>query len=311
MFACAGLVAFCTAAQALTQDSKFDAAGGTPYQGIVERNVFGLKPPPPPPDPNDIPKAPAPKIILNGITTLFGVPRALLKVPAQPGKAGDPGKAEQSSILRVGERDGELEVVSINTDPKDEKVEVTYNGQPITVTFDKDAGKIASGPAPVGMPQHPGGMIPAPIGLPARFPSSSPGFSMPARPIRGYQQQGAASMPGASPVANGYSGGTSMPGFGAPASTYNATQPGQLQGQQLSPEESTIMIEAERERLQQVGSPLANLMPITRATPAGAPGTLEQPNPAAGNAGTPGQGAQRPFMPPLPPGRTPPMMLPQ
>src|ERR1039458_4262751 len=62
-----------------------EASGTTPYQGIVERNVFGLKPPPPPaalvPD-----TPPPPRIILQGVTTFMGSKRALLKVqmPARP-----------------------------------------------------------------------------------------------------------------------------------------------------------------------------------------------------------------------------------
>jgi hypothetical protein len=42
---------------------------------------------------------------------------------------------------------------------------------------------------------------------------------------------------------------------------------------QLSRDESALIIEAERERLRQAGDPMANIMPITHLTPAGAPGT--------------------------------------
>ena len=44
-------LAFCTAAKTVTQDSA-----DNPYQSIIDRNVFSLKPPPPPPE---IPAAPA------------------------------------------------------------------------------------------------------------------------------------------------------------------------------------------------------------------------------------------------------------
>src|ERR1043166_4619715 len=42
---------------------------------------------------------------------------------------------------------------------------------------------------------------------------------------------------------------------------------------QLNRDQSALIIEAERERLRQAGDPMANLMPITHLTPAGAPGT--------------------------------------
>jgi hypothetical protein len=60
-----------TAAQAIT-----DSSGG-PYHGIIERNVFNLKPPAPPPAPPD-PISQAPKLTLTGITTILGNKRALM-----------------------------------------------------------------------------------------------------------------------------------------------------------------------------------------------------------------------------------------
>src|SRR5882762_4119031 len=71
------LLVHCLAAKAVTSGSS---TGTNPYQGIVDRNVFGLKPPPPPPDP-EVNKPPPPKIILTGITTIFGNKRALMKAP--------------------------------------------------------------------------------------------------------------------------------------------------------------------------------------------------------------------------------------
>src|SRR5258708_2332237 len=44
-----------------------------PYQAIIERNPFGLKPPPPPPDPTPPgPVIPPPKVVLTGIVSAFG-----------------------------------------------------------------------------------------------------------------------------------------------------------------------------------------------------------------------------------------------
>src|SRR5437016_4718743 len=82
-----------------------------PYQGIVDRNVFGLKPvtqiTKPPEKPID-----APKITLTGITTIFGNRRVLMNV-AMPAKAGEPAK-QQSFILAEGQREGEIEVLEID-----------------------------------------------------------------------------------------------------------------------------------------------------------------------------------------------------
>ena len=61
-----------------------------PYQPIIDRNAFGLKPPPPPPDNTPPPPVVLPaKVILTGITSLFGPAskRALLEITEQePGK---------------------------------------------------------------------------------------------------------------------------------------------------------------------------------------------------------------------------------
>ena len=92
-----GVWALCLAANGATSESAT-----SPYQGIVERNVFGLKPPPPPPGPEDN-KPPAPKIFLTGITTILGTKVALMKLTPPPAKPGEPAK-EESFTLKVGQR---------------------------------------------------------------------------------------------------------------------------------------------------------------------------------------------------------------
>src|SRR6188472_2241935 len=72
----------CSGAIAIGADS------GNPYQGIVDRNVFGLKPPPPPGKPEEK-KVDLPPITLTGITTILGNKRALMNVQS-------PGKTAQS-----------------------------------------------------------------------------------------------------------------------------------------------------------------------------------------------------------------------
>src|SRR5215213_9870200 len=85
--------------------------GGNPYNAIVARNVFGLRPAPINVAP-EVKKADPPKITPTGITTITGEKRVLFKVqlPARPPLAA----REQSYILREGDRDGQIEVVSIN-----------------------------------------------------------------------------------------------------------------------------------------------------------------------------------------------------
>jgi len=106
-------------------------SSGNPYHQIVERNVFGLRPPQPPgvvPPP-----APLPKVMLTGITTILGDKRALLKIqiPAQPSR---PAKAE-SCVLAEGQRDGLIEVLEINE--KTAQVKLDNSGTVSVVTFEK------------------------------------------------------------------------------------------------------------------------------------------------------------------------------
>jgi hypothetical protein len=133
------------------------SAGDSPYKNIVERNVFGLKPPqgptvePPPPPP------PA-KITLTGITTLLGNKRALLSVQV-------PNKPLETFMLTEGQRDGEIEVLEI--DEKAGTVKVVNHGVAQTLDFKIDGAK----PVPVILPTGaaPGGLVvptnsvPAPI----------------------------------------------------------------------------------------------------------------------------------------------------
>src|SRR5215475_11822548 len=67
-----------------------------PYQGIIDRNVFGLRPPPPPPS-NEPPKPPIPAINLTGITTLLGKKMAFMTIQLPP-KPGEQAKAGPTSF---------------------------------------------------------------------------------------------------------------------------------------------------------------------------------------------------------------------
>lgn len=118
-----------------------------PYEAIVERNPFGLKPPPPPPDPstNAPPAVAAPlaTVELTGITDILGNRRALLEIV--PG----PGKQMIKPILAEGERVESVEVVAINM----EKNEVTVkNGTVVSNLTFKVVKATATAAAPAGTP---------------------------------------------------------------------------------------------------------------------------------------------------------------
>jgi hypothetical protein len=153
-------------------------AGASPYEAIVERNVFGLRPPPPPPDP-EANKPPPPKIMLQGITTILGNKRALLKMQMPP-KPGEQPKGEQSFILAEGEREGDVEVLEI--DDKTGIVKVKDFGTIMSLDFTNNGVKTASAPTPGG-PFKPGRFVPAPPRNP--FAPAGGGVALPtARPIR-------------------------------------------------------------------------------------------------------------------------------
>jgi hypothetical protein len=160
----AGL-AFCGGAAGTTD--------GRPYQAIVTRNVFGLKDPPPPPSVVE-PVKPPPNLILTGITT-FGKTRALLKASPAPPKPGEQPKGEQSFILGEGERQGDVQVVSIN--PALGKVTLNIGGESVTIGFEDNS---RSKGRPVGVPAAPlpgfAGALP-----PQQFPVAGIPQSQPAQ----------------------------------------------------------------------------------------------------------------------------------
>jgi hypothetical protein len=260
-----GGLALRIAANETTPDSS-----NNPYQSIVDRNVFALKPPPPPPDP-EAAKPPPVKITLTGITTILGK-RALLKSPAPPGKPGEPAKPELSYILAPGQREGDIEVLDI--DEVGGNVKLRNAGVEVTLNIDKDGPKLAPSAAPVpGVPGMPGvvpGMPGAPRGIMPPTPTGNPGFTMPTRTLRLPQTGSGGS------AAN--TGVNSMPGTGfVPGATPGYTTPQNLAaGQQsksfppevnVSREEQMILIEAQRQQyLQQGNRAAAALLPATELT---------------------------------------------
>ncbi len=202
-----------------SQATSTETSGDSPYQAIVERNVFGLKPPPPPPDP-ELNKPPPPKILLQGFTTILGTKRALFKMQVPP-KPGEQPKGEQSFILAEGQRDGDIEVLEI--DEKAGKVKVNNFGTVMDLDFESNGIKTAAASAPGGAPK-PAGFVPGPPQNPFAPAGGAPGIPT-ARPLRlPLPPTGAATAP-----AN--YGGTAMAanyGTARPLNTYTAvpTTPG-------------------------------------------------------------------------------------
>ncbi len=130
-------VALCRPAAAVAPEPQ------TGYRGIVDRNIFGLKPPPEPAQPPNTAQQ-LPKILLTGITTILGNKLALLKLQPPPAKAGEQLK-EEPLMLTEGQREGPVEVLQI--DEKAGAVRVNNSGTVTTLTFEKDAPKIAPAPA--------------------------------------------------------------------------------------------------------------------------------------------------------------------
>ncbi len=296
-------LALCMAVGAVTTES-----GDNPYQTIVDRNVFALKPPPPPPNPEDN-KPPPSKNTLTGITTILCRKLALMKTPPPPAKPGEQAKTEGSYILAPGQREGEIEVLEI--DEIAGSVKVNNGGTVETLTFKENGAKLPASAAPgpgTGVPMPPG-VVPPPV-APAGFTPPggfNPGFN-PIRPIRTSQPGNPGTSAGIPspgfgiPTAPVNPGGVSLPSFGTPA----AQQQTAVQQPQLSPEEQIIAMEAARKVTEnQVASGKLPPIPPTPLTPAGAPGSVapvqnqpnqQNPTPVPVMPPIPG----RPQLPPLP-----------
>jgi len=295
-------LSICASSRAVTPDSS-----DNPYHGIVDRNVFGLKPPPPPPDP-EANKPPPPKIILAGIMGGFGAKKALMKT-TPPAKPGEPAK-EQSYILAVGQREDDLEVLDINE--KAGSVKVKYGGVELPLTFDNNGVKLAAGPPPAVAPgvPPPGGGAAHAGGNP--FAPNPGGFNktIPTRPMRPgggnsgvTPQSTGAAYPGGTPYTAGNGLAVPTPGLAvAPGQPIPAPGAQQQQQPELTGEQATVLVELERERLKQQGSPLHDLMPPTElspnanvANPGGTPGaTTPGATPGATTPGLPIPGPRRP-----------------
>ena len=219
-----------------------------PYSGIPARNIFNLVPIPTNPPVESKPPDPPAKITPNGFMDLFGQPQVLFKV-AVPPKAGQ-GPQEQSYTMGEGDREDGIAVIKI--DQVGQTITFDNHGviQNIPLVAATGGGGPASGPGS-GL-AGPGGMHP---GFHGRFGPGG-GYAPPPPP-------------------------DSPPSGSAPGNDSGTPQvsPTSFEGAQaklnsilndpdhLTPEAQVIMIEAERQRLQDAGDPAAPLMPLTELTP--------------------------------------------
>jgi hypothetical protein len=274
----AGGLTWWSAAYAATADLP-----GNPYQPIVERNVFGLKPPPPPPDPGAN-KPPPPKIIVTGITTLMNKKRALLKTPGPAPKPGEKAKGEQSYILSVGEGQDGIEVLDI--DENAGTVKVNNSGEVVTLDLVKDGQKPSAGvptPMPGGMP----GGIPAPGAIPAPV---NPAAGVPGTPTypRSIRSNMGVTQGGYNPqaMAPGYPGASGNPGqnlsLGTPVNYANGQSGGFSAAAQRTPEQNVLLYEANRANNQNIpGRPRLPMHPNLANPNAGVDPADFPPPPAA------------------------------
>jgi hypothetical protein len=278
----AGGSLLCSEIVAVTPGSNPGApASSNPYQGIVDRNVFGLKDPPPPPPPPEPPKPPV-NITMTGITTLLGKKRVFLTVTVSP-KPGAPA-VPTSFMLFEGEHQGDITIEQINE--KEGTVQLKQGETPLTVSFKENGVK---GGPPVAGGSPPPNFQPNPFGG-----GSTPGQKMiPSRPLR------PSGGPGGMGLNTGAANATpeqgiNPPGFGGMSpSGAGSTQP------QASLAETELMTEAQHEYAKAKGDPTASMFPPTSLNPT----RNTEPIPTdTANPGSTGQ-PQNPLVPVPVPGR--------
>lgn len=136
-----------------------------PYESIVERNPFGLRPPPPPAPPDAGPVAPPPPLAtveLTGVTSIFSKKKALVEIV--PG----PGKQPLKLTLDEGERVDAIEIVSIDVD----KAEVVIKNAGAVTNLSLKVAKATAGAPAAAVPNIPG--LPGLPGVPSIAPPIVP-----------------------------------------------------------------------------------------------------------------------------------------
>jgi len=253
------------------------AVTANPYEAIVGRNVFGLKPPTVTAPPTTAPVPAAVTFKLLGISTILDRKQVLLKIitAARPPTLAK----EQSYLWSEGQGEDDIEVLAI--DAANGIVTLKSHGETLPpLTMKEHAEKPAVGaalPAPAVAGQIPGLPAPANPGQPApggaaavtTFGGGGNPRTIPTRTLR--------SSPGSNPVGIGGGGGAST-GFGAGAivggaatgagAAVSSPQNTGALPNNLSPEAQAILIEAARSQIPDGGF---DPLPKTVLTPGGKP----------------------------------------
>jgi len=229
-----------------------------PYTAIVVRNVFGLNPPKPA---DDAPPAdPPPKITPNGIMSIFGQLQVLFKVAPKPGQQG---AKEESYVLSEGQAQDDIEVVHINE--KDGVVTFNNHGTEQQIPLVNTPASSTPASTPTQITPIPNPNFPRPFGGPGRLGGRPGSFGGPAATQNRSQGSGMNTGFGGGTVGGGYSGQSSQAS----------------QQSQMTPEETALMIEAQREYYQSQSDPriksMAGILPPTVGTPPEATGPTGNP----------------------------------
>ena len=108
-----------------------------PYQSIIDRNAFGLKPPPPPPT-TPVEAAPSLQVKLTGVSNLGGAAKAFFQM-TEPG----PGKLPKwPPGMTTGEELDGVKVLSVDVDKGE--VRIKNGAVEATLNFEKDGIKSPS-----------------------------------------------------------------------------------------------------------------------------------------------------------------------
>lgn len=246
-----------------------------PYQIIIDRNPFGLKPIPPPPVAvveTNAPATPPPEIKLTGITTLLGSPRVMLQVEDK--------QTKKFLFPTMTEGDSENGITIVAIDTENMKVRIRNGDAETTLDFKNNGVKPGSGGVATTPPvPQPGGLN---LGAPGVPPVPGVGNLANANSGRGAIVSGGASTPatgfnpgGASalPARPMRTDSLSIVGGGAGGNVYNPNAPAIPQpAPTMTREEAEARIEAARQNLlkqQQsgqlpAGAPSPSILPPTR-----------------------------------------------
>ncbi len=230
----AGLSGWALAEVRLPEDS--------PFQVILDRNPFGLHPPPtnvvavqtsaPPAQVN---------VNLSGITSAGGVRRAWMVIPAG-------GTRTNTTCFSMGEGDPEIEGVQVvRIDLQQGMVEIRKNGVPATLDFENQ-GMSYTGPiAAVAPPQ--GRRMPGRAGM--TVPVPNPGV----RVITGNGRSASANIPGAGSTGLANNNTQVIPPRAIRTTQQQATPP-------MDPAQQILQMKLQELRARQQGVPFPPMPPI-------------------------------------------------